>query len=63
MFDDEDDSSALKRKAGLPLVLESLSVGELDKYIVLLQEEIARVEVEKKRKQSMKAAADDFFKS
>lgn len=60
MFDDEE--STLKRKAGLPLLLENLSVNELDSYTALLHEEIKRVEAERERKQRLRASAEHFFK-
>ena len=62
MFED-DENAAVKRWAGLPLALEALSVGELEAYRGLLEQELQRVAQEKQRKQSLKAAADDFFKS
>jgi uncharacterized small protein (DUF1192 family) len=42
--------------------LALLSVGELAERITLLKEEIARLEVEMKRKNASKSAADTFFK-
>lgn len=43
--------------------LSTLSVDELDKRVVLLREEIARLEEEKARKASGKAAAENLFRS
>ncbi len=42
--------------------LSLLSVGELTERIMLLREEIARLEAEKARKSASKSAADSFFK-
>ncbi len=42
--------------------LSLLSVGELTERIMLLREEIARLEGEKARKSASKSAADSFFK-
>jgi uncharacterized small protein (DUF1192 family) len=43
--------------------LSTLSVDELDKRIDLLRDEITRLEAEKARKASGKAAAESLFKS
>jgi uncharacterized small protein (DUF1192 family) len=42
--------------------LSLLSVAELSERIVLLKDEIARLEAEKSRKHASKSAADTFFK-
>jgi uncharacterized small protein (DUF1192 family) len=42
--------------------LALLSVGELTERITLLNDEIARLEAEMKRKNASKSAADTFFK-
>lgn len=43
--------------------LSTLSVDEIDKRVALLREEIARLEAEKVKKASGKAAAESLFKS
>jgi uncharacterized small protein (DUF1192 family) len=42
--------------------LDLLSVEELAERITLLEEEIARLEAEKAKKQASRSAADQFFK-
>lgn len=61
MFQD-DDLDPKTRKAK-PRVLDNLSVPELKEYVVQLQGEIARVELEIQKKEKHKAAADALFKS
>lgn len=46
-----------------PKDLSSISVGDLEEYIAMLEGEIARVREEIARKQSHKSAATAFFKS
>lgn len=46
-----------------PKDLSSISVGDLEEYIAMLEAEIARVREEIARKQSHKSAASAFFKS
>jgi uncharacterized small protein (DUF1192 family) len=50
----------LAHELGQDLTL--LSVGELAERVVLLKDEIARLDAEMKRKQATKSAADAFFK-
>lgn len=59
MFDEELPK---KPAAFTPLVLDRISIEELQDYIGLLKEEIARVEADIKKKQGAKSAADAFFK-
>ena len=42
--------------------LTLLSVKELDERVALLNEEIARLEADKTRKQASRSVADQFFK-
>lgn len=46
-----------------PKDLSSISVGDLEEYIAMLEAEIARTREEIARKQSHKSAASAFFKS
>ena len=57
---DELPKKKITHEMGQELAL--LSVGELSERIALLQDEIARLEAEVKRKQASKSAADMFFK-
>jgi uncharacterized small protein (DUF1192 family) len=57
---DELPKKKITHEMGQELTL--LSVGELGERITLLQDEIARLEAEVKRKQASKSAADMFFK-
>ena len=57
---DELPKKKIIHEMGQELAL--LSVGELSERIALLQDEIARLEAEVKRKQASKSAADMFFK-
>ena len=60
-FDDEDrPKKKLVHEIGQDLTL--LSVKELDERVALLQEEIARLEADKVKKQAQRSAADQFFK-
>jgi uncharacterized small protein (DUF1192 family) len=43
--------------------LEAISLDELQARVILLHNEIQRIEVEIKRKQVSRSAADAFFKS
>jgi uncharacterized small protein (DUF1192 family) len=59
----DEDGRPIKRAAhevGQDLSL--LSEAELEKRIGLLREEIARIEAERAKRGSTKAAADAFFK-
>jgi uncharacterized small protein (DUF1192 family) len=60
-FDEEDrPKKKLAHEIGQDLTL--LSVKELDDRVALLQEEIARLEADKVKKQAQRSAADQFFK-
>jgi uncharacterized small protein (DUF1192 family) len=58
--DDDKPKKKLAHEIGQDLTL--LSAGELTERIALLKAEIARLEADMARKQSMKSAADTFFK-
>ncbi len=60
-FDEEDrPKKKLVHEIGQDLSL--ISVAELNERIALLREEITRLEADIARKQSSRAAADQFFK-
>ncbi len=59
---DLEDFEPRKQKPK-PKDLSSVSVGDLEEYIAMLESEIARVREEIARKQSHKSAASAFFKS
>jgi len=60
-IDDEDrPKKKIAHEIGQELAL--LSVRELDERIALMQEEIARLEADKVKKQATRSAADQFFK-
>lgn len=60
-FDDDDrPKKKITHDIGQDLTL--LSVGELNERIVLLREEIERLEADIAKKQSSRSAADMFFK-
>lgn len=60
-IDDEDrPKKKISHEIGQELTL--LSVRELDERVALLKEEIARLEVDKAKKQDQRSAADQFFK-
>lgn len=59
---DLEDFEPRKQKPK-PKDLSSISVGDLEEYIAMLEAEIARVREEIGRKQSHKSAAAAFFKS
>ena len=58
--DDDRPKKKIAHEIGQDLAL--LSVRELDERIGLLQEEIARLEADKIKKQATRSAADQFFK-
>jgi uncharacterized small protein (DUF1192 family) len=59
---DPDDLPKKKIAHEIGQNLDLLSVGELGERVVLLKEEIARLETEMSRKRASKSAADIFFK-
>lgn len=60
-FDEEDrPKKKIAHEIGQDLTL--LSVKELDERVALLNEEIARLEADKTKKQAQRSAADQFFK-
>jgi len=60
-FDDEDKpKKKIAHEIGQDLTL--LSVRELDERVALMQDEIARLEADKAKKQAQRSAADQFFK-
>ena len=59
----EDDDFAAFRPRQLPADLQSWNLEDLKDYIVKLQNEIARVEVNIKEKQDVTSAAASLFKS
>ena len=60
-FDDDDrPKKKITHEIGQDLTL--LSVAELNERIVLMREEIARLEADIAKKQSSRSAADNFFK-
>ena len=58
--DDELPKKKLVHEIGQDLTL--LSVKELDERMVLLREEITRLEADRTKKQASRSAADQFFK-
>jgi uncharacterized small protein (DUF1192 family) len=59
---DPDELPKKKTSHEIGQELSLLSVAELTERIALLQDEIARLDAEKTRKQTSKSAADTFFK-
>jgi uncharacterized small protein (DUF1192 family) len=59
---DDDDRPQKKVAHEIGQDLTLLSVSELEARIALMQSEIARLEADIARKQSTRAAADQFFK-
>jgi uncharacterized small protein (DUF1192 family) len=58
--DEERPKKKIVHEIGQDLTL--LSVKELDERVALLNEEIARLEADKTRKQASRSVADQFFK-
>ena len=59
---DDDDKPKKKVAHEIGQDLTLLSVSELEARIALMKEEIARLEADIAKKQSTRAAADQFFK-
>ncbi len=60
-FDEEErPKKKIAHEIGQDLTL--LSVKELDERVALLNEEIARLQADKAKKQAQRSAADQFFK-
>ena len=59
---DEDDRPKKKIAHEIGQELTLLSVNELTERIALLNEEIARLDQERTKKQATRSAADQFFK-
>ncbi len=59
---DEDDRPKKKIAHEVGQDLTLLSVKEIDERVAFLQEEIARLEADKAKKQVSRSAADQFFK-
>jgi uncharacterized small protein (DUF1192 family) len=62
MKPDDDDRPKKKIAHEIGADLSLISVEELKERIILLNEEIARLEADIGRKQASKSAADAFFK-
>jgi uncharacterized small protein (DUF1192 family) len=62
MKDDDDDQPKKKITHEIGQELALLSVKELEERIVLLKEEIARLQASIAKKQSSRNVADTFFK-
>lgn len=60
LFEDDIDP---KTRQPRPRLLDSLSVPELKAYLTALEAEKTRVEAEIRRKDTLKSAADSFFKT
>jgi len=59
---DDDDRPKKKIVHEIGQELTLLSVEELDERVALLNEEIARLQSDKAKKQATRTAADQFFK-
>ena len=58
--DDDQPKKKVQHEIGQDLSL--ISVAELNERIVLLRDEIARIEADIAKKQSSRATADQFYK-
>ena len=58
----EDEDDAPRPKLVVARVLDRMSIDELNGYIAELEEEIARVRADIKKKQSVMSGAEAFFK-
>lgn len=63
MFDDLEPQKQTNQAITLGADLSTLSVDDLNERIAHLQAEIARLETERKKKESHLSAAQSFFKS
>ena len=61
LFDDEERRKP-KLLHSIGENLDAASVDEIDRRIVLLRDEIARLEREREKKAGLRGAADAFFK-
>ena len=61
-MDIDDDRPVKKPVHEIGMVLDTLSVGELEERIALMTEEIARLEAAINAKKASKSAADSVFK-
>jgi uncharacterized small protein (DUF1192 family) len=59
---DDDDRPKKKIAHEIGADLSMISAGELRERIILLKEEIARLEADIAKKEASKSAADGFFK-
>ena len=59
-MDDEDD--IVRPKGWVPLVLDSMSIGQLEDYIAQLEAEIARVRADIESKKTHLSGAESLFK-
>lgn len=57
----DDESLAGRKKAFEPRLLDSLSIAELEHYIIDLKGEISRVEQAIATKRQIRAGADSLF--
>ena len=62
MARDDDDNEPRKPAGFQPLILDRLSVEELEAYIAALEAEIKRVEADIAAKRNVRAGAEAFFK-
>jgi uncharacterized small protein (DUF1192 family) len=62
MASEDDDKPKKKIAHEIGQDLSLLSVEELAARVQILNDEIARLEADKKRKQATRSAADQFFK-
>ena len=61
LFDDDAPKKKIAHEIGQELSL--LSVGDLDERIVILKQEIVRLEADRAGKSASRSAAETFFKS
>ncbi|MDD9909492.1 MAG: DUF1192 domain-containing protein [Ahrensia sp.] len=63
MFEDDDRPAKKNANAEIGADLSTWSVGDIEERIAVLEEEIERLQAEKKAKQGSLNAAEAFFKS